>query len=362
MPVGCEGRIAGATLRAVRETLGLTQEDLAETLDADRNTVKGWETGRRPLGARSHRKVISLERALRRLGAPADLVRALDVAADADWLLGHLLTLEVVDPADHPLAGAVTTRDLSEMLAWPLTGRTPPPLGTGHRAPVLAADERNLLLDSLRRAAEASLVRRRTGDDSGPLLRRQAAYFAGTWGHPDDGWLRELERVERQRAGRLDRWSPSWVSLRSIAVAHSIHGDPEPLRAFIAEGLASDAVDRANLNYWAYWTGETPYADHATDLFMVDPEGDQWRGTGLLRRLVAALDRTTPYLDLCVHSVWALVRQRAHILADDGALTTALREKCMTLAAREDLLSPQSCRELGEIFAALRPVRLVGVA
>jgi hypothetical protein len=62
-------------------------------------------------------------------------------------------------------------------------------------------------------------------------------------------------RAESRAAGRFDN-VPSWVAVRSSAVALAQDGDPEPLQAFVTHGLSSDDQDVANVNYWAYWVGE----------------------------------------------------------------------------------------------------------
>lgn len=41
--------MTGAQLRAARLRLGLTQQQLADTLDVDRTSVARWETGAQPL-------------------------------------------------------------------------------------------------------------------------------------------------------------------------------------------------------------------------------------------------------------------------------------------------------------------------
>jgi DNA-binding transcriptional regulator YiaG len=48
---GSEGRISGYVLKVIRESLGQTQERLAERLGVSAATVQGWESGRRPLMA-----------------------------------------------------------------------------------------------------------------------------------------------------------------------------------------------------------------------------------------------------------------------------------------------------------------------
>jgi transcriptional regulator with XRE-family HTH domain len=42
-----DGIITGYLLKLIRQSAGLSQEGLAEQLGVDRNTVQGWETGRR---------------------------------------------------------------------------------------------------------------------------------------------------------------------------------------------------------------------------------------------------------------------------------------------------------------------------
>src|ERR1700704_3971749 len=46
-----QGLISGYVLKLTRESLGLTQEALADRLRVDKHTVQAWESGRRPMGA-----------------------------------------------------------------------------------------------------------------------------------------------------------------------------------------------------------------------------------------------------------------------------------------------------------------------
>ena len=46
---GSEGRISGYVLKVIRESIGQTQEQLAERLGVSAATIQGWESGRRPL-------------------------------------------------------------------------------------------------------------------------------------------------------------------------------------------------------------------------------------------------------------------------------------------------------------------------
>jgi DNA-binding transcriptional regulator YiaG len=44
---GSEGRISGYVLKVIRESIGQTQEQLAERLGVSATTGQGWESGRR---------------------------------------------------------------------------------------------------------------------------------------------------------------------------------------------------------------------------------------------------------------------------------------------------------------------------
>jgi transcriptional regulator with XRE-family HTH domain len=57
---GSEGRISGYVLKVIRESLGHTQERLAERLGVSAATIQGWESGRRPLMAMSVGNLMAL--------------------------------------------------------------------------------------------------------------------------------------------------------------------------------------------------------------------------------------------------------------------------------------------------------------
>ena len=109
---GSRGLITGALFKVARESAGLTQQDLADALGADKTTVQGWETGRRPLTSARAGNVVALRTELLDLGADPALVDSLDTAAQADHILDRLLD---GDPADarHPLAVRVLPQPLS---------------------------------------------------------------------------------------------------------------------------------------------------------------------------------------------------------------------------------------------------------
>jgi transcriptional regulator with XRE-family HTH domain len=359
-----EGVITGYALKLIRESIGLSQETLAEHLRVDRNTIQGWETGRRSLTGTRVGTLIEVRHRLLRLGADPRLLASLEDATEADYLLTYALSVDptIITPADHPLASWVTKRSFTYMLAWPFTGRVPlrlrgpaPRHGPVAQAPALSADERERFFEHLRMIAERSLTDRDLPEASGALLRRNV-YYPLAWNQSGEAeaWLREMERIEKRRLSRPDTWSPYWAAVRSLAVAHARQGDQEPLRDFIHRAISSDACQAASLNYWAYWIGEVPDT-YTSDEFMASDLGP-WRGTALLRRLDANLVAAEPVVDLYAHSVWALLERRARILDDDPELARSLSDRVDVLLAEGDL-SAQSRTELEHVAYALRLLR-----
>jgi transcriptional regulator with XRE-family HTH domain len=361
------GVISGFVLRLIREGIGLTQDGLAEQARVDPNTVKGWETGRRPLANMKVQTLRTLRRRLHHLGANPWLLTQLETAIDADLFIGQVLDASSHDdPGDHALATWVSTRGWNELLAWTLTGKPPPELRTVsprmRRGPVptrptLATDEQGAFFANLRGIAERTLDC--NGQSYGFLLRRQV-YFLAALDRSTTGreWLADMERQELRHLRPAHGWTPAWVAERSLAVARSRHGDREHLRRFINRRLlVSDQCEAANLNYWAYWIGEqaTPAA---SDDFMARDLGN-WRGTELLRHLTAGLDVDTPYVELSIHTVWSLLHRRPHILAEDQPLAERLSERVdVLLDADSDAdLGPQARRELDQIHFATGMMR-----
>ncbi|MFI6499819.1 hypothetical protein [Nonomuraea typhae] len=125
------------------------------------------------------------------------------------------------------------------------------------------------------------------------------------------------------------------------------------MRHFIRTRLADDVCEIANLNYWAYWLGEVT-EPQTSDLFMVNLTSKTWRGTQLLRHLASKLHAGNPYVDVVVHSLWALVMLRP------SAVEQGMEEALEGEAGRaldEDGLSQQSRRELEAVVYALRMIR-----
>ena len=327
------GVVSGFALKLVRRSTGLTQAALAEELARDLATVQGWESGRRPLTALRTVDLMTLRAKLMSHGASPDLVGLLRDCMDADLVITAAVGAGEEDvtavPAEHPLALAVHRRDLTNLITWPLTGETPARLASlrpqiARRGPVadgpaLRAEERTRFFDHLRVVAD----RYRGGAEA--VLRRQAIYLLGF----DERlatrrWLHEEQRQALRAAGRQDD-VPSWVSVRSSAVALAQEGDRESLHDFVARGLVHDVQESANLNYWAYWLGEISdtYAD---DRFMTVPAGRRWTGERVLEHLLTRLEPDSAHLALNVHTVWALMLARPR-LVDGRAQLRALAGK-----------------------------------
>jgi hypothetical protein len=140
-------------------------------------------------------------------------------------------------------------------------------------------------------------------------------------------------------------------------VARARVGDREPLADFIRTGFDHDQCEYANLNYWAYWVGETASTEHA-DVFMTTDLG-QWTGIHILPRMEHRLVPRNECIDLYIHSIWALFRRSTvpFLLLADTALWKSLRERIETLLD-EPNMSQQSRRELAEVrcgILALEP-------
>ena len=358
-----QGLITGYLFKLIRESAGLTQETLAEHLGVDANTVQGWESGRRSLTGTRVATLVQVRHRLRQVGADPRLLSALDDAAEADYVLAYALETEPdkSQPAAHPLACWVPKSSFAYMLAWPFTGQRPIALehqavrsrsGPVAQTPALTAEERMRFFQHLRVTAERSHADRELDETGGTLIRRNV-YYSLSWNQSSEttAWLRELEQREARRLGRFDTWSPSWTAVRSLVVARARQGDKEPLRHFIRTALSSDACQAANLNYWAYWIGETTET-YSSDEFMAGDLG-AWSGMALLRRFADNLDSTESLFDLYVHSLWALLERRGRLLDTNPQLAQVLADQGEMLLDEGDL-SGQSRRELEQVHYGIR--------
>jgi transcriptional regulator with XRE-family HTH domain len=347
-----EGRVSGYVLKVIRESIGQTQEQLAEGLCVGVATIQGWESGRRPLLAMSAGNYLALRTRLCRLGTGPGLLDTLTHGLEADLFIGQALATprHLADPTGHLLSTWVLTRPFTETAAWPIGGKAPRPLQrtvrrTLRRGPVpgrptLGADERRHVIAYMQEVAERA-DRRTTG---GLLLARQAYYLIGFDASPDTmAWLAQMYQTDRRVVRPAKGWSPSWPLARSTASALTRLGDPEPMRRFIADQLCDEAGERANLNYWAFWTGD--FGEQQTrDAFIGSTPTSAWHGDRLMRHLLDRLHGNIGFLELNIHTLWSLIRIRPEMIRDgpvadelQGKLERLLDENLVSTAARREL-------------------------
>src|SRR4051812_11987996 len=182
-----EGIIAGAVLRAIRESLSLSQEQLASELRVDANTVQSWETGRRGLPSTRVSTLVSLRTELSRLGARPRPPMTLAPALDADAILRYVVDFPSMHSAEqlrrHPLAHTVLRRDVVEALGWAFTGRPPAGLTGASLAPALPADDRMRFFEHMRSATQLS---QRLHQGATDLQPHRQFYYLLTWARDEE--------------------------------------------------------------------------------------------------------------------------------------------------------------------------------
>jgi transcriptional regulator with XRE-family HTH domain len=333
--------VIGAVFRVLRESVGYTQESVAERLQVSPETVQSWESGRRALTNAPFAELQRLRRALAAAGVQPRLLRMWDQALTADTLLSSL-RMQPTAGEPHPFAYLVPDRTLSDLLGWPLTGRPPRELsGTKHRLHV-PTGIRDELAYQLREAATSSGA----NEEQSAMLRRQARYYLAS--HPaSQDWLDQFEtRDQGRHSVNLREWNPEWPVIRSHAISCALRGDMEPLERFVREGLTTDKQIEANLRYWAYWVGEIPVLWSA-DSDMLTPQ--YYSGEVLLGSLLNGLE-SAPYRALCIASIWALLIKRPR-LTDNVSLMTRLRSLIEHLASSSSTVAIDSdtARRLDQI-------------
>lgn len=315
-------------MKVIRESTGLTQVALAERLQMDLATVQAWESGRRPLTALRPVDLVRLRGELIVEGAPPDAFGVLRDSLDADLLISAAVEAgrSATSPSAHPLAQVVHRRDLTNLVTWPFTAEMPARLsGLSRRTkrrgpvadrPVLGAEDRDRFFDHLLVVADAYR------SEADAVLRRQAIYLLGFDRRAETvRWLRGEQRTA-VRAVEHCGSVPTWVSVRSSAVAIAQDGDRDPLERFVTRGLVDEHQEIANLSYWAYWVGEIDRTC-VDDGFMIDHGCGRWPGVRLLEHLVSRLDADSPHLMLNAHTLWALILARPRILGDQPELRAA---------------------------------------
>lgn len=350
------GVVSGFVLRILRESIPRPQTALAEHLGIDLGTLQGWESGRRPLGNVRTMDLLQLRRTLALLGADGALLGWLDAAMDADRILTAVLR-PPGDPATHPLAGWVQSRETAHLVAWAVRGITPPALQTravrSRRGPVpagpqLAASDRADFFTHLRRTVESAS---RAGE-RGLLLRRQSLYLASYDPAPDaEAWAEQALRTMRP-ALALRAYTPRWIEARTAATVAARQGDPAPLHDFV-DALAGDQhSELANLAYWGYWLGSMP-PNQPNDGYLHQPGTATWNPLHLFQQLVGSLHEAPGTVDLYVHSLSTLLRLHPWLPLADTAAAQHLRERAARLLDTR-LLSPVSRRDLESVHYRLQ--------
>lgn len=353
----CIGVVSGFVLKLIRESVGLTQVQLAEQHNVDVATVQGWESARRPLTSLRTRDLVRLRARLLRCGAPSAALSVLSNAVEADLIISDAVTAgaQLIDPHGHLLGVTAHQRKLTNLITRPFTGIVPAELrhltaarvrrGPVPEQPAVSADAGRQFFDHLLVTADANHTK-------ADLLRRQAIYLLGFDRRPGTAeWMR-TEHLRALGTANLTEHVPSWVAARSSAVALAYSGDRDPLSRFVRRALNTDEQERANLNYWAYWVGEIDTI-HVDDDFMVRTDLRTWTGARLLRHLLARLQLDSAHTELNIHTLWALLLTHPDLITGQPALRSQVSETVDHLTDQTGASQPTR-RELSDIAYAAR--------
>ncbi len=277
-------------------------------------------------------------------------------AMDADRILTAVLH-PPAEPADHPLAGWVQSRETAHLVAWAVCGIIPPALRSRAIRPRRAPRRRRTPAlgrrpDGLLRPASPDARKRRPsrGTRTAPappeplprLLRpgprRRGLGRAGAAHHaPGPGSARLHAAVDRGPHRRDGRRPP---------------GRPVPLYDFVDALAADQHGELANLAYWAYWLGSTP-PTQPDDAFLHRPEPTAWSPPHLFQRLAGSLHDAPGTVDLCVHSLHTLLHLHPWLPLADPASARHLRERAVELLDA-GVLSPVSRRDIESVHYRLQ--------
>lgn len=317
------GVVSGFVLKLIRGSIGFTQAEMAERLGVDISTIRGWETGKRPLTAQRAADLLRLKTRLVMLGGSQTAVGTLQDAIEADGILS--LAIAAGGPVSldiNPLAAAVHRRSLVHMITWPFTGISPPPLrdlasaparGPVAKHPSLSKGDQARFFDHLLATVDSRQSLQV------PVLRRQATYLLGFDRRKESAEWLSAEHRRAFVAGTASADLPAGIAARSATVALARRGDSDPLRYFIKHTLSQEDHAAANLAYWAYWLGEITesYADDSFLIAGADEHG--WSGGRLAEHLLRHLDDDV-HSHLNIHSLWVLVLARPDLLRRDHKL------------------------------------------
>ncbi|GAA1338725.1 hypothetical protein GCM10009635_49220 [Actinocatenispora thailandica] len=109
------------------------------------------------------------------------------------------------------------------------------------------------------------------------------------------------------------------------------------------------------MNYWAFWVGEIDQ-QQPDDSYMAD-SSLRWRGAVLLRHIVDRLDADHAFIDLNVHTLWALLQARPGVAVAEPETASLLVTRSQRLMDTAEL----SARARGELTAVLYGLRVQGI-